>query len=56
MANDRASARTHENRMKERSRRRAREICLTIVRVAGYAVAITAAFYACGLMVYMVVA
>ncbi len=53
---DKASTSTRENRMRERGRRRVREIGLTVVRVAGYAVAITVAFYACGLMIYMVAA
>ncbi len=53
-ARERASARVRENRVRERGRRRAREIAVTILRVAGYAAAIAAGFYACGLMVYMV--
>ena len=44
-----------EERRLERDRRRLRSTALTLLRVIGYAALISAAFYVCGFMVFMVV-
>lgn len=52
---ERRAAEVRAGRGRERERRHMREVGVTFVRVVVYAAFITLAFFACGLMIFMVV-